>query len=233
MENELIMVADCDKRIRNLMNVTLKAHNYKCITTDSGESAILLASSNNPDIILLDLGLPDMDGIEVIKTIRSWSEVPIIVISARGEEHDKVMALDAGADDYVTKPFSVEELFARLRVMERRYVHTEANNKVASVFKNGELKIDYASNCVYMKNQEIHLTPIEYKLLCILAQNVGCVLTHSFLTKEIWGSSWSSNINTLRTFMASLRKKIDNFGDEPEYIHTHTGVGYRMLKIDE
>ncbi|MBQ7900677.1 MAG: response regulator transcription factor [Clostridia bacterium] len=230
MDNQLILVADGDMRICNLINITLKAHDYKCITTNSGESAVLLASSNNPDVVLLDLVLPDIDGTEVIRKIRSWSDVPIIVISARSEDHDKVMALDAGADDYLTKPFSVAELLARLRVMERRYLRCEASTASDAVFENGDLRIDYASNCVFVKNGEIHLTPIEYKLLCLLAQNVGRVLTHTYITKEIWGNSWESNIMTLRTFMASLRKKINVNGAYPDYIHTHTGVGYRMVK---
>ena len=231
MENDLILVADGDSRIRNLINITLKAHDYKCITANSGESAILLASSNNPGVILLELNLPDMDGTEVIERVRSWSDVPIIIISTRREDHDKVMALDAGADEYLTKPFSVEELLARLRVINRRYNHSSTTQR-KSVFENGDLKIDYASNCVYMKNKEIHLTPIEYKLLCILAGHEGRVLTHTFITQEIWGSSWESNVLTLRTFMASLRKKITIPGDSTEYIHTHTGVGYRMVHIE-
>ena len=233
MDNELVLVADGDSRILNLINVTLKAHDYKCITANGGESAILLASSNNPDIIILELGLPDMDGTEVIRKIRLWSDVPIIVISTRKEDYDKVMALDAGADDYLTKPFSVEELLARMRVMKRRYLHPAAHPETSAIFENGNLKIDYASNCVYIKNKEIHLTPIEYKLLCMLAQNIGRVLTHTFITKEIWGSSWNSNVMSLRTFMASLRKKINVCGDSCKYIYTHVGVGYRMVNIEE
>ena len=231
MDNELVLVADGDNRICNLINITLRTHDYKCITTSGSESAIILTSTNNPDVVILDLSLPDMDGTEVIRKIRSWSDVPIIVISARKEDHDKVMALDAGADDYLTKPFSIEELLARLRVMGRRYAGSAARIEASSVFENGELKIDYASNCVYMNNREIHLTPIEYKLLCMLARNMGKVLTHTYITKEIWGSSWSGNIMTLRTFMASLRKKLDP-GDLTKYIHTHTGVGYRMVQVD-
>ena len=230
MGNGLILVADGDKRICDLINVTLKAHEYKCITTNSGESALLLSGANNPEIILLDLVLPDIDGTEVIRKIRSWSDVPIIVISARKEDYDKVMALDAGADDYLVKPFSIEELLARIRVMERRYVHKVSHVEASSVFKNGDLEIDYASNCVYIKNEQIHLTPIEYKLLCILSQNIGKVLTHTHITKEIWGSSWSSNVMTLRTFMASLRKKL-KAKDSKDYIITHTSVGYRMVNV--
>lgn len=226
-----ILVADGDKRIRNLINVTLKAHDYKCITAENGESAIIMTSSYNPDIVLMDLGLPDIDGTEVIRKIRSWSNVPIIVISARSEDHDKVMALDTGADDYITKPFSVEELLARLRVMERRFVNIKGVQIEESVFENGELTIDYAAGCVYVNGKEIHLTPIEYKLLCMLARNVGRVLTHTFITKEIWGSSWNSNVLTLRTFINSLRKKLAAHSSE-DCIRTHTGVGYRMIKLD-
>ncbi len=231
MDNELILLADADTRVRNLINVTLKAHDYKCITANSGESAILLTSSNNPDVVLLDLSLPDMDGTEVIKRIRSWSDVPIIVISSRQEDYDKVMALDAGADEYLTKPLSVEELLARLRVIKRRFLKNKSHSNESSVFENGNLKIDYIANCVYVNGHEIHLTPIEYKLLCMLSKNIGRVLTHTFITNEIWGNTWESNIMTLRTFVASLRKKITQF-DSTEYIHTHTGVGYRMVKID-
>ena len=147
------------------------------------------ASSHNPDIILLDLGLPDMDGIEVIKKIRTWSNVPIIIISARSEDTDKVEALDAGADDYLTKPFSVEELLARLRVTERRLVTSQGEQVTSSVFVNGKLRVDYPAGCAYLGEEELHLTPIEYKLLCLLSKNVGKVLTQTFITQNIWGHS--------------------------------------------
>ena len=149
------------------------------------------ASTHNPDIVLLDLGLPDIDGVEVIEKIRSWSNMPIIVISARSEDSDKIEALDAGADDYLTKPFSVEELLARLRVTQRRLSQMQAENGVQSaVFENGALRIEYAAGCAYLDGEELHLTPIEYKLLCLLSQNAGKVLTHTFITQKIWGSSW-------------------------------------------
>lgn len=231
MENEIILVADSDTRIRNLINVTLTSHDYKCITANNGESAVLLTSSNNPDAVLLELNLPDMDGTEVIERIRTWSDVPIIVVSSRKEDYDKVMALDAGADDYVTKPFSIEELLARLRVMKRRRENISGTDETSSVFKNGNLKIDYASGCVYMNGDELHLTPIEYKILCMLAHNCGKVLTHTDITREIWGNGWSSTLVTLRTFMASLRKKLES-GQKEKYIRTHTGVGYRMLWVE-
>ena len=213
------------------MTTTLKAHDYRYLTAANGESAIMEASSHNPDIILLDLGLPDIDGVEVIKKIRTWSNVPIIVLSARSEDRDKIEALDAGADDYLTKPFSVEELLARLRVTQRRLMVMQ-NDSVAesSVFQNGNLRVDYAAGCAYLDGVELHLTPIEYKLLCLLARNVGKVLTHTFITQQIWGSSWENDIASLRVFMATLRKKIEKNPNSPQYIQTHIGVGYRMMK---
>ena len=190
------------------------------------------ASSYNPDVVLLDLGLPDVDGIEIIKKIRGWSLMPIIVISARSEDMDKIVALDAGADDYLTKPFSVEELLARLRVTLRRLNYVRGNQEVQNaVFVNGDLKIDYAAGCVYLGKEELHLTPIEYKLLCLLSRNVGKVLTHTFITKEIWGSAWDNDVASLRVFMATLRKKLEKNPSSPQYIQTHVGVGYRMLRV--
>ena len=176
MGNELILVADSDERILNLVNVTLKAHDYRCMTTKTGESALVLANSNNPDVIILDVVLPDMDGTEVIKTIRSWSDAPILVIRTRNEDHDKVMALDAGADDYITKPFSVEELLARIRAVKRRF-NRYAERQTENVFVNGPLTVDYDAGCVFVEGREIHLTPIEYRVLCLLSRNVGRVLS--------------------------------------------------------
>lgn len=227
-----ILVVEDDKSVRNLMSTTLKAHDYKYIVAENGEEAILQASTYNPDIALLDLGLPDMDGVEVIKKIRTWSNMPIIVISARSEDADKIEALDNGADDYLTKPFSVEELLARLRVTARRLAMMQANNTNESVFRNGELKVDYAAESAYLKEEELHLTPIEYKLLCLLSQNVGKVLTHTFITQKIWGRSWDDDVASLRVFMSTLRKKIEIGTESPQYIQTHIGVGYRMLKVE-
>ncbi len=231
MNHDVVLVADGDERILNLISVTLKAHDYRCITTQKGESALLLASSNNPDMIILEVMLPDVDGTEVIKTIRSWSNAPILVISARSEDHDKVMALDAGADDYITKPFSVEELLARIRAVKRRFKR-EMRSRDETVFQNGSLTVDYDAGTVFVGKQEVHLTPIEYRLLCLLSQNVGRVLTQSVLTQKIWGSSYSSHVLTLRTFMATLRKKLSAFSGGENYIVTQTGVGYKMEKID-
>lgn len=228
-----ILVVEDDAPIRNLITTTLKTNDYRYLVAKDGESAILEASSHNPDIMLLDLGLPDIDGMQVIQNIRSWSNMPIIVISARSEDSDKIEALDAGADDYLTKPFSVEELLARLRVTQRRLSFITAEVlSVSSVFINGELKIDYAGGCAYLKGQELHLTPIEYKLLCLLSKNVGKVLTHTFITQNIWGRSWDNDIASLRVFMATLRKKLEPAPDSPQYIQTHIGIGYRMVKVE-
>ncbi|MBE6604817.1 MAG: response regulator transcription factor [Ruminococcaceae bacterium] len=229
MNKPLILVVEDDAPVRNLITTTLKAHDYKFITAQNGNNAIMEASSHNPDIVLLDLGLPDIDGVDVIERIRTWSDMPIIVISARSEDKDKIDALDAGADDYLTKPFSVEELLARLRVTQRRLA-SNRNESTCSVFTNGALKIDYAAGCAYLGEEELHLTPIEYKILCLLAANVGKVLTHTFITRKIWGAAWENNVASLRVFMATLRKKIEAAPNSPQYIQTHIGIGYRMLR---
>ena len=233
MNKPLILVVEDEMPIRNLITTTLKAHGYRSITALNGETAILEASSHNPDIMLLDLGLPDIDGVEVIHRVRSWSNMPIIVISARSEDSDKIKALDAGADDYLTKPFSVEELLARLRVTQRRLSALQIGAvNTESVFVNGKLKVDFAAGCAFLDGQELHLTPSEYKLLCLLCKNVGKVLTHTFITQQIWGRSWENDVASLRVFMATLRKKLEKDPDAPQYIQTHIGVGYRMMKVE-
>ena len=233
MNKLLILVVEDDTSVRNLITTTLKAHDYRYITAPNGQTAILEASSHNPDIVLLDLGLPDIDGVEVIEKIRTWSNMPIIVISARSEDTDKIDALDTGADDYLTKPFSVEELLARLGVTQRRLTMIQKESPAESaVFTNGQLRVDFAAGCAYLNEEELHLTPIEYKLLCLLSKNVGKVLTHTFITQNIWGSSWDNDIASLRVFMATLRKKLEKNADSPQYIQTHIGVGYRMMKVE-
>lgn len=228
-----MLVVEDDAPIRNLITTTLKTRDYKYLIAKNGESAIMEASTHNPDIVLLDLGLPDIDGIEVIKRIRSWSEVPIIVISARSEDSDKIGALDNGADDYLTKPFSVEELLARLRVTQRRIARDKKEASGESViFVNGQLKIDYAAGCAYLREKELHLTPIEYKLLCLLSKNVDRVLTHTYITQHIWGNSFESSVSSLRVFMATLRKKLESESNSVQYIQTHIGVGYRMMRVE-
>ena len=229
--NPLILIVEDDNHIKNLISTTLKVNKYSYLLATSGNEAIMLAVSHKPDIILLDLGLPDMDGVEIIKNVREWSNIPIIVISARSEDTDKIDALDFGADDYITKPFSVEELLARIRVATRR-LNSMNEKQAESIFKNGDLTIDYSAGCVYLYDKELHLTPIEYKLLCLLSKNVGKVLTHTYITMEIWGTTWESDVASLRVFMTTLRKKIEQDSVEYKYIQTHIGVGYRMLRIE-
>ncbi len=233
MNKPLILVVEDDKAVQKLITTTLETQGYQYHTAGTGKGSILEAVSKQPDIMILDLGLPDMDGVDIIKKVRAWSNMPIIVVSARSEDRDKINALDAGADDYLTKPFSVEELLARLRVSLRRVRYdSDKLQKDATVFINGNLKIDYAAGCAWLNDEEIHLTPMEYKLLCLLARNVGKVLTHNFILHEIWGS-YSNDIPALRVFMATLRKKIEKSSSQPKYIQTHIGVGYRMLRVGE
>ncbi len=229
MNKPLILVVEDDPAIRNLMSTTLKAHDYRYVLAENGAKALMLASSSQPDVMLLDLGLPDMDGVQIIQNIRSWSQMPIIVISARSEDTDKIAALDAGADDYLTKPFSVEELLARLRVTQRRlsFMQTAAPDPV---FRNGQLTVDYSAGIAMLGSEQLKLTPMEYKLLCLMCQNVGKVLTHTFITQKVWGSSMESDVASLRVFMATLRKKLAA-QDGTQYIQTHIGVGYRMIKV--
>ena len=230
MNNPKILVVEDDPTVRNLITTTLKSNNYRYITAPNGESAIAAATTQQPDIVFLDLGLPDLDGVEIIKRIRSWSQMPIIVISARSEDGDKVGALDAGADDYLTKPFSVTELLARLRVAQRRITIVEGKPG-DSVFRNGKLTVDYAAGCASLNGEELKLTPTEYKLLCLLAKDAGKVLTHTYLTNKIWGSAWESDMASLRVHMATLRKKLEKDA-QSQYIQTHIGIGYRMLKVE-
>lgn len=226
-----ILVVEDDPAVRNLVTTALDLHGYDVEKAETGELAIMEATSRNPDLIMLDLGLPDIDGVEVISKIRGWSAVPIIVISARTEDSDKIGALDAGADDYLTKPFSVEELLARVRASLRRSGMAGADSVEASTFDNGPLHIDFAAGCATLAGEELQLTPTEYKLLALLAKNVGKVLTHTFITHEIWGTSWDSDIASLRVFMRTLRKKIEADPSHPTMIQTHVGVGYRMQRL--
>lgn len=227
-----ILVVEDDKAIRNLITTTLETQGYGFHVADTGQKAILEAVSSQPDIIILDLGLPDMDGVEIITKVRSWSNNPIIVVSARSEDKDKIKALDAGADDYLTKPFSIDELLARIRVAFRKMNYDNSSAKEEPVFVNGGLKIDYSANTVYVDEEEVHLTPMEYRLLCLLAKNVGKVLTHNYILDKIWVNVLvDRDTQSLRVFMATLRKKIEKDPSEPKYIQTHIGVGYRLIRI--
>lgn len=228
MNKGTVLVIEDDKMIQNLMATTLEISSYSFQTASNAEQGILKAASYNPDVIILDLGLPDMDGIEVIKKVRSFSCVPIIVVSARIDNDDKISALDEGADDYLTKPFNTEELLARIRAALRRKNYTNEENIQSSVFTNANLKIDYAQGCVYVDDKEIHLTAIEYKLLCLLAKNLGKVLTHNYIKREIWlDDNGCDSQLSLRVFVTNLRKKLN----ASDYIKTHIGIGYRMLQV--
>ena len=190
MNNPMILVIEDDAPVRNLIVTTLKTHDYRYLTAKNGAEAILMAASHNPDVLFLDLGLPDMDGIDVIRQVRTWSNLPIIVISSS----------DGGGD--------------------------------RSVYTNGRLRIDYSAGCAYLDGEELKLTPMEYRILCLLARNTGKVLTHTFITQNIYGRNWENDIASLRVFMTTLRKKIEPDPDSPKYIQTHIGIGYRMLKVD-
>ena len=230
MEKRTILVVEDDRAIRNLIAATLEmSHQYNFLSAHNGAAGLMQALSRRPDLIVLDLGLPDMDGVDIIRKIRSWTNRPIIVVSARSEDKDKIGALDAGADDYLTKPFSVEELLARIRVAIRK-MNFVGPDSAQSAYVNGGLKIDFASCTVSVDGQEVHLTPIEYKLLCILARNEGKVLTHRYLLSEVWGTDGGDG-SSLRVFMATLRKKLEKDPANPVYIRTHIGIGYQLMEI--
>lgn len=232
-KNIKILVVEDDGPIRNLISTALQTNQYKYDLSVNGEKALLSLSTHHYDIVLLDLGLPDKDGIEIIEQFRTFSMTPVIVISARSSDEDKIKALDAGADDYITKPFSVEELLARVRSTLRRSQYLEnQKGKEELIFINGDLKIDYPSRTVFFQNEEIHLMPIEYNLLCLLAKNVGKVLTHQYILDKVWTNALESDLSSLRVYMTSLRKKIEK-KSEQKYIQTHIGIGYKMIKMND
>jgi len=234
MNKTSILIVEDDKEVRCLITTAMKATGYAFHTAVTGESAILQAISLRPDVMILNLGLPDINGIDIIKKVRSWTHNPIIVVSARSEDKDKIDALDAGADDYLTKPFSVDELLARIRVVVRKmYYENGSSSTNSAVFENGGLKIDYAAGCVFLDGTEIYLTRIEYKLLCLLAANVGKVLTRNYIMREVWENTSEFNSSLLRVFMSSVRKKIEKDTTNPTYIQTNIGMGYRMNRITE
>ena len=232
MNKPQILFVEDDAAVGNLIATTLETQNYQFHRAKNGSQAVMDALSCRPDVMLLDLGLPDIDGIEIIKKIRSWSNLPIIVVSARSDDRDKVAALDAGADDYLTKPFSVDELLARLRVTQRRLSQLQLSAPQEAVYENGLLRIDFATGCASLAGEELRLTTMEYKLLCLMARNTGKVLTHRFIIQKVWGSGWENDVGTLRVLMATLRRKLESVPGSPLYIQTHIGIGYRMLKIE-
>jgi two-component system, OmpR family, KDP operon response regulator KdpE len=223
-----VLLIEDDPQIRRFLRATLVHEGYKLIETGLGEEGIALAATHQPDLIILDLGLPDLDGLTVARRIRQWSATPILVLSARGQERDKVNALDAGADDYVTKPFGVSELMARMRVALR---HAAAGplGKEDPVFQVGDLTVDQARRQVFLRGTEVHLTPLEYKLLTLLVKHAGRVVTHRQLLQEIWGSAYGDQTHYLRVHMQQLRKKLEDVPANPRYLRTEPGVGYRLL----
>lgn len=229
-KDPLILIVEDEEAISNFISAVLSSSQFNMIKTGKGRDAVSMAASYCPDLILLDLGLPDIDGIEVIKNIREWSDIPIIVVSARGHEREKVEALDLGADDYITKPFGTSELLARIRAGIRHRQRTFAGqNTTADKITAGGLEIDYGKRLVLLDGKEVHLTPIEYKIICLLSQHIGKVLTHDFMTKEIWGP-YTNEVQTLRVNMANIRRKLEINPAEPKYIVTEVGVGYRMVE---
>ena len=232
----LIYIVEDDTDIRELESYAMKSSGYEVQSFGESKSFFKACTAEIPQLVILDVMLPDFDGLSVLEKMRRdavTKNVPVILVTAKGSEMDKVKGLDMGADDYITKPFSVEELLARIRVTQRRLavIQTGEIQKTA-VFINGELKIDYTAGCTYMRGEELHLTPIEYKLLCLLSRNVGKVLTHTYITQQIWGRSSENDVASLRVFMATLRKKLESDKNEIQYIQTHIGIGYRMLRIE-
>ncbi|WP_069998983.1 response regulator [Cellulosilyticum sp. I15G10I2] len=228
-ENITVLIVEDDKYIMSLTTMYLKDEGYKTVEAVTGKEAISLFYVNKPDIILLDLGLPDMDGMEVIKQIREKSNAPIIVVSAREEESEKIRALDLGADDYMTKPFHMGELLARIRVSQRK-LSSIANPTNIETFICDYLTVDYTKGLVFVDGEEVHLTPMEYKLLRLLINNRGKVLTHNYILNQIWGYSESNDAKSLRVFMASLRRKIERDTTSHRFIRTQVGVGYRFVE---
>jgi len=228
LSNEIhILLIEDDKKIANFMLMALKAKGYKLSVAHTGNAGILTFCTENPDIVLLDLGLPDLDGVEIIKEIRKVSQIPILIVSAREQEKDKITALDAGANDYVTKPFAMGELLARVRVMER-FIEHENLTAPGNIFHFDYLTVDCERRRIFIDEVEIHLTPIEYKLLILLIANRGKVVTHSQISKEVWGYGETGDNKSIRVFMAGLRRKIEKDTSHPQFITTEIGVGYRF-----
>jgi two-component system KDP operon response regulator KdpE len=226
----LILLIEDEPQMMRLLRIVLKGHGYRLVESSTGQEGIMQAATRAPDVILLDLGLPDIDGLEVTRRLREWSDVPIIVISAREQEQDKIKTLDAGADDYLTKPFGAGELVARIRVAMRHKALREAGQH-ESIFTLGNLRVDLARRQVFLNEKEVHLTPIEYKLLTVLIKNAGKVLTHRQLLKEVWGPPYLTETQYLRVYMTQLRHKLEADPARPRFLINEPGVGYR-LKLD-
>lgn len=230
--HEHILVVEDDAQIRNFICFTLEAEAYVCVAAATAEEAMRLLAAEPIDLMLLDLGLPDLDGTEVIRRLRTWSEMPVIVVSARDQDKEKVAVLDLGADDYLTKPFSASELLARIRVA-LRHMYKQSGAKANPVYQAGELRLDAEKRKVYLGETEIHMTPMEYSLLLLLFKNQGKVLTTSVILREIWGAGYGQDTQALRTLTAGLRRKIEKNPAKPRYILTEIGVGYRLVEERE
>ena len=237
MIQEKILVVEDDIQIQNFMVYTLESAGFEAYAVPSGKEAIECMIRKDIDLILLDLGLPDMDGMDVLHKVREWSGVPIIIVSARDQDKEKVTALDDGADDYLTKPFSATELMARIRVALRHYYRMNQKEEVEkpddAVYTNGEICLDNGKHTVYKNGQEIHLTPMEYNLLYLFMRNPGKVLTYHTILQKIWGDGYGEDTQVLRSVMASTKRKIENNAAKPEYILTEIGIGYRMRERDK
>lgn len=226
-EKATVLLIEDEPQMRRFLKITLQGHGYRLMEAQSGQEGLTEVATRNPEIVLLDLGLPDMDGLEVTKRIREWSRVPIIVLSARDQEDDKIRALDAGADDYLTKPFGAGELMARIRVALRHLTikHSEGEDPV---FTLASLKVDFSKRQVFREGKEVHVTPIEYKLLSILIRHAGKVITHNQLMKEVWGPGYADQTHYLRIYMAQLRHKLEVDPARPRFFINEPGVGYRL-----
>jgi len=221
-----VVVIEDDPQIRRFLRTVLPAEGFDVHEAETGERGLVEAATRKPDLVILDLGLPDLDGVEVVRRLREWSTVPVIILSARAREQDKVAALDAGADDYLTKPFGAGELLARLRVALR---HAASRGQPGEpTFRVGDLEVDLAARRVHLEGAEAHLTPIEYRLLAVLVRHAGLVVTHRQLLRDVWGPAYVEHTHTLRVHMASLRRKIEREPARPRYLLTELGVGYRL-----
>ena len=229
-DKPIVLIVEDDKPIRNFICASLSTQGYRYLEAETGSEALMLFTSYKPDVIILDLGLPDIDGLDIISTIRQWSQIPIIVVSARGQEREKVQALDKGADDYLTKPFGIAELLARVRVALRHFARVNLHEcDTPHRFRVGDLEIDLLKRTVTLADRDVHLTPIEYRVMALMAKHAGKVLTHNYIVKEIWGSSIGNETQSLRVFMANIRRKIEKDPAQPRYILTEVGVGYRLV----
>ncbi len=229
-DKELILLIEDEPQMRRFLRITLQSNGYRLVETETGAEGLLQAASRNPDVVLLDLGLPDMDGLEVTTRLRDWTQTPIIVISAREQEQDKVKALDAGADDYLTKPFNAGELLARIRVALRHALR-QRSGRQEPVFSLYNLRVDLAQRQVFLDDREVHLTPIEYKLLTTLIRHAGKVITHRQLLTEVWGAAHVNEVQYLRVYMTQLRHKLESDPARPRFLMNEPGIGYR-LKYD-